>query len=96
MGKPAARDTDVCTGHGPFPPRVNVTSSGDVFVNGMGSLRETDGYEPHCVGPSCHPGAIAAGSGTVFINGLPAARISDPIDCGSFIAQGSSDVLIGG
>lgn len=96
MGKPASFDTNVCTGHGPFPPRKNTSSSGDVIINGKGALRQSDGFEPHCVGPSCHTGVVAAGSGTVFINGLAAARIGDPIDCGSFIAQGSGDVLIGG
>lgn len=95
MGKPASFDTNVCTGHGPFPPRKNITSSDDVIINGNGALRQSDGYEPHCVGPSCHPGVVVGGSGTVLINGLPAARIGDAIDCGSFIAQGSEDVLIG-
>lgn len=96
MGKPASFDTHVCTGHGPFPPRKNITKSGDVIVNGKGALRQTDVFEPHCVGPSCHTGAVSGGSGSVNINGKPAARIGDAIDCGSFIAQGSGNVFIGG
>jgi uncharacterized Zn-binding protein involved in type VI secretion len=95
MGRPAARDTDICTGHGPFPPRANSSSSGNVFVNGKGSIRKDDSYAAHCVGSACHTGAASTGSGTVFINGRDAMRQGDPIDCGSFIAQGSNNVFIG-
>lgn len=95
MGRPAARDTDICTGHGPFPPRKNSSSSGNVFINGKGAIRKGDGYDPHCVGSSCHVGAAGTGSGTVFVNGRDAMRQGDPIDCGSYIAQGSGNVFIG-
>lgn len=95
MGRPAARDTDACTGHGAFPPRKPTSSSGDVIINGLGALRKNDTYDIHCAGPSCHPSACGSGSGTVFINGRDAMRIGDPINCGSYIAQGSGNVIIG-
>jgi uncharacterized Zn-binding protein involved in type VI secretion len=38
---------------------------------------------------------VKKGSSTVTINDLPAARIGDPIDCGSDIQTGSADVYIG-
>jgi len=95
MGRPAARDTDLCTGHGPFPPRTPSSSSGNVIINGLGALRKNDTYNPHCVGTSCHASVCQSGSGTVFINGRDAMRIGDPIACGSFIAQGSGNVFIG-
>jgi len=95
MARPAARDGDLDTGHGPWPPRANTSKSSNVFVNGKGSLRKGDSYDVHCVGSSCHAGAAKKGSGTVFINGRDAMRIADPITCGSFIAQGSNNVFIG-
>lgn len=96
MGRPASRKIDYCTGHGSYPPRLPSSASTNVFVNGSGSLRQTDGYLAHCnPSPSCHTGTVSEGSGTVFINGLAAARIGDAIDCGSAIAQGSSNVFIG-
>ena len=35
------------------------------------------------------------GSSTVTINDRPAARIGDPVDCGSELKTGSADVFIG-
>ncbi|MFR8056962.1 MAG: PAAR domain-containing protein [Dialister invisus] len=32
----------------------------------------------------------------VFINGKPAGRIGDPVSCGGAVAEGSSNVFIGG
>lgn len=95
MGRPAGRDTDLCTGHGPFPPRPPTSSSPNVIINGLGALRKDDTYDKHCVGPSCHPSTCKSGSGTVFINARDAMRMGDPIACGSFVAQGSSNVFIG-
>ena len=95
MGRPAARDTDLCTGHGPFPARTPSSSSGNVIINGLGALRKNDTYNPHCVGTSCHASVCQSGSSTVFINGRDAMRTGDPIACGSFVAQGSGNVFIG-
>ena len=87
---------DACTGHGAFPPRPNVAASGDVIVNGIGAVRKGDAWDTHCVPKSCHGGAAASGSGTVKVNGKDLVRIGDPIDCGSSVAAGSSDVIAGG
>ena len=86
---------DECTGHGCYPPRVNDQASTNTFVNGRGIHREGDHWVTHCCGPSCHDSNLASGSSTVFINGKPAARIGDPIECGSVAAQGSSNVFFG-
>lgn len=94
MGRPAARITDKCTGHGSFPPRLPAQGSPNVFINNKQAVRKDDLWQPHCSG-SCHTGKSKKGSGTVFINGKDAMRIGDPIDCGSFIAQGSNNVFIG-
>lgn len=87
---------DLDSGHGCYPPRATVQSSNDVFANGIGVYRQSDGIDTHCCGSSCHSSNCAAGSSTVYVNGLQCARISDPIACGSAMAQGSSDVFAGG
>jgi uncharacterized Zn-binding protein involved in type VI secretion len=87
---------DVCTGHGPFPPRSSVGSSPDVYVNGIPVHRQGDGWADHCYKRSCHAGSLAKGSGTVYVNNKQISRIGDPVDCGSSIAKGSSDVFAGG
>ena len=93
----AARIGDSCTGHGCYPPRVNVEGSSDVFINGLAAHCQTHAYVPHgCSVCAPHGGTLATGSATVYINGLQAGRIGDPVDCGSSVAQGSSDVSIGG
>jgi len=92
-----ARLGDVCTGHGPWPPRPNNGASGDVFVNGIPVHRQGDGWAVHCnPEPQCHGSALAAGSSTVYVNGLQVGRIGDPVACGSSVASGSGDVFAGG
>nr|DAL27908.1 MAG TPA_asm: Baseplate wedge protein [Caudoviricetes sp.] len=39
---------------------------------------------------------IASGSASVFINGKAAGRVGDPVSCGGTVAEGSSNVFIGG
>ena len=89
------RKGDICTGHGCFPPRVNVEGSPDVIINNIPAHRQGDGWSTHCCGDSCHGSTTAQGSSTVYINNKQAARIGDPVACGSVIAQGSPDVFVG-
>lgn len=93
--KPASNLSHKCTGHGPYPPRLPAQASPDVFINGIAAIRNGDLWNAHCAG-SCHPGTNAAGSSTVFINNKNSQRMGDPVDCGSYIAQGSPNVFIGG
>lgn len=86
---------DACTGHGCFPPRANNAASEDVFVNGIGVHRQEDTWVTHCCGNSCHEGALSSGSSTVYVNGKQCGRVGDPVDCGSVVAQGSSNVFAG-
>ena len=88
----ATRITDVCTGHGPCPPRPSCSGSPDVFTNNLNQMRVTDCYEIHCL----HGGMLAEGSSTVFVNNLQAGRTGDPVDCGSCAMDHSPDVDIGG
>lgn len=93
---PAAhRLGDVCTGHSCYPPRPNIQASPNVFVNGIPWHRQTDAWAVHCCGPPCHASVLCAGSPTVFVNSLEAARIGDPVCCGSAAATGSPNVFAG-
>ena len=96
MSLPAARLYDMCTGHGPYPPRPNNKASTNVFTNGRGNHRMLDTWYNHCMPLACHGGVTAAGSKTVFVNSIPAARVQDPVNCGSRIMTGSTNVFIGG
>lgn len=86
--------TDLCTGHGCFPPRLNIQASPNVYVNNIRWHRETDLWDVHCCG-GCHVGRLARGSPTVFVNNLEGGRIDDPVDCGSLVMEGSPNVFIG-
>jgi len=89
--------SDLCTGHDCFPPRVNDTSSLNVFVEGRGIHRQTDHWATHsCPNQGSHDSVLAVGSTTVFINGLGCGRIGDMIECGSMVLTGSSTVFAGG
>ncbi len=90
---PAVRLSDICTGHGCYPPRPNVTASMDVFVNDRGQHRLADIWAGHCC-VVCHGGVAASGSPNVFVNGRNACRITDAVSCGSFMATGSPNVFI--
>ena len=89
----------LCTGHGLYPPRPNVQSSPDVLVEGLGAVRLGDLWLVHQKPggtPNPHTSVVAAGSATVLINGIAAARIGDPLVCGSVIAEGAPTVTAGG
>lgn len=90
---PAAhRNSDVCTGHGPCPPRPTVAGSDDVFMNGLNAQRVGDPYAEHCL----HDGNCAAGSPDVFTNQIPAVRVGDAVSCGGKANTGSPDIFING
>lgn len=96
MSLPAARQKDLCTGHGCYPPRPAADGSPTVFTNKRAQQRIGDNWLEHCCGDNCHDAKTTTGSGTVFIDGKPAARITDAISCGSVIMTGSHNVYIGG
>lgn len=96
MGQPAARRNDICTGHGCWPPRPNISASSNVFINSRGAHRLGDAWRKHCCPHlGCHSGVTATGSSSVFVNGRPAARVEDMVSCGSAIMTGSHNVFIG-
>lgn len=93
----ATRLGDTDTGHDACPPTSLASASGDVFINGRAAGRQGDAYVPHgCKTHPSHTAIISGGSGTVFINGKPAARVGDSVSCGGAVAEGSSNVWIGG
>jgi len=89
--QPAARLTDLDTGHPPCVPTPVITGSINVLINSLPAARQGDMLAPH------HPGIrlISEGSASVLINGQPAARVTDAVDCGGVLIMGSFDVLIG-
>jgi uncharacterized Zn-binding protein involved in type VI secretion len=93
----ATRLGDLDTGHDACPPTALVSASTNVFINGKGAGRVGDSYVAHgCVNHPSHSGVIASGSSSVFINGRAAGRIGDAVSCGGSVAEGSSNVFIGG
>lgn len=93
----SARLGDNCTGHDACPPRPIVEASPNVFINGKRAARLGDMLAAHgCPIHPSHTGYISTGSATVFINGKKAARIGDAVSCGGAIAEGSSNVFVGG
>lgn len=90
------RKMDMDSGHGCFPPRMNIGSSSDVMVDNKGVHRKTDKWLQHCCPKQgCHDAITSTASETVFANNLGIARINDKVSCGSTIKQGSSTVFIG-
>ena len=78
------------------PPRPASSYSSNVFVNGKAAVRRTDSYISHaCPSSPPHNATATGSSSTVLINSLGVHRIGDAISCGSFGANGSSNVLAG-
>lgn len=88
----AVRLGDICTGHGPYRPRPCDSASTNVFINNIGSHRVGDHWVVH----GDHDSVQATGAPTVFVNNRAKARVGDQIACGSFNAQGSPNVFVGG
>lgn len=83
-------------------PTVHSTNQGsaDVFVNGIGVVREDDTMIPHTYpGPCCnmHTPTLKKFSSKVFVNGKRMGRIGDSyiLDGEHVIISGSSNVFDG-
>ncbi len=93
----ATRLGDNDTGHDACAPTALATGSPNVFINGRAAGRVGDSYAAHdCINHPSHSGTIASGSASVFINGKAAGRVGDAVSCGGSVAEGSSNVFIGG
>lgn len=88
------RKTDVCSGHGCFPPRPSVSWSPDFFVNSLEVERNGDSLTVHCCGNSCHGGNWVGGK-SYYVNGKSIQTEFDPISCGSVGAVHSPDFFVG-
>ena len=70
--------------------------SSNVFVNGIGVVRESDAVQSHTFpGCSTHAPGLTSFSSTVKINSNGAGRKGDTYECGAKITSGSGDVIIG-
>lgn len=109
MPRAVTRFGDLSTGHTigmcSWPPTELISEKvPTVIVNNLVIGVVTDEYILH-VGIPCYiihgkgpDRAIAEGSATVFAGPmrLPVGRIGDPITCGDFVAEGSTNVFCGG
>lgn len=95
MSLPTARQHDLCTGHGCYPPRPASEGSPNVFLNDRPVHRLGDSWFEHCCAKSCHDAVTIEGSETVFANDKPVSRIKDAVSCGSNILTGSKDCWTG-
>lgn len=93
----AARQGDLGVPH--CSPYVIATGSTDVVINGRGAARVGDVSTPHLIpaGRRCgaHVAPIVKGSSSVLINGRPAAHVGSPLAACTFVATGSTDVIVG-
>ncbi len=93
----ATRVGDKNTGHDACPAVPLEVGSSNVFINNKPAGRLNDTYESHgCIVHSPHHDYISSGSTTVFINNLPAGRVGDSVEIAGNVAEGSSNVFIGG
>lgn len=106
MGNQVARKDSTDTVFSPdgsgmycMAPTTQSTDKGssDVFVNGIGAVRQGDTMKVHA-GPGCPPHAppLTSCSGTVFVNGKGVGRIGDAYGGNHTILSGSSNVFAGG
>ena len=88
----------VDTGHGCDATTVTDECSGDVFVNGIGVVRQGDKTASHQVpgGLGCvsHTVPLTTFSSTVFVNGKNIGRLGDQY-AGHTITSASGDVFAG-
>ena len=88
----------VATGHGCDATTVTDTCSPNVFVNGIGVVRQGDTTAPHLVpaGPLCviHVVPLTTFSSTVFVNGRNVGRLGDAY-AGHVITSASTNVFAG-
>ncbi|QYW03422.1 hypothetical protein pEaSNUABM34_00120 [Erwinia phage pEa_SNUABM_34] len=96
MGQKAIRlGADLSTGHNGFYPVVAVQASANVMINGKGSVRHGDAYQPHSAPKKPPHVGYAISSSTVRVNGKPAQRNGDPNTCNDTASNGSNNVRFG-
>lgn len=90
---PAARVTDLGTGHGCWPPNPIIEGASTVFINSKPAALLGSKLATHCCLFSCHDGFITGNcSPNVLVEGKPLARVTSEVSCGEFIMTGSSNV----
>jgi len=95
MARIIRKGIDLSQGHC-YSPRVCLTGSDNVFVEGLSVVRALlDDYgQTHSCGHSHHSmGPGVQGSPNVFVNGMPIHRNGDLIQCGDRGGNGSTTVF---
>jgi uncharacterized Zn-binding protein involved in type VI secretion len=91
----------IATNHGCDSTTVTDEGSSDVFINGIGAVREGDLCASHTIPvgspPVCVPHTVPLStfSSTVFVNGRGVGRLGDAYN-GHILSSGSPDVFAGG
>ena len=78
---------------------VTDEGSSNVFVNGIGVVREGDKVKSHTPSPpACpsHAPPLSTFSPNVYANGKKIGRLGDQFECGASISSGSPDVYANG
>ncbi|MDR2523400.1 MAG: hypothetical protein LBC93_06855 [Synergistaceae bacterium] len=83
----------MCTGHDCWPPRRSAEGTGLFDAEGTEVHLQTHAWAVHCcthpLAPhDCHDSVLAAGSTIFDVEGKQAGRVTDPVACGSFAAEG--------
>ena len=96
MGVKVIRETDLTCGHC-YNPTPAADFSSDVFVNGLGAVRENDPIVPHTWPsiPNTHGGNFQGLGRQVFVNGKELIGNGNPVSCGDTTCNGSDNVFVG-
>lgn len=85
----------MCTGHSCFPPRKAINGSITVTAGGLQVHCIGDAWMPHRCDKEVHDGVLSQGSPTVTVEGKAVGHVGSTISCGSVVATGLPDVIIG-
>lgn len=89
-----ARIQSLCSGEGCFPPRLSLTGSDFVFIEGRGIMSVGDQWAVHSCGNQAHAGVQTEGSTFLFLNGVPVSGMGHAISCGSVVSEGNDFVFM--
>lgn len=84
---------DKTKGHGCYPPTIFLEGSKTVFCDGVPIVLEGSPIQTHCCGPACHSGVAQPTDTTFFIEGKRVMQRGDPVSCGDFAEETSTDCL---
>lgn len=91
----AAVKGGIDSGHACFPPRPSTEGDDSFKLNGVPIHCQGHAWGVHACGNNAHDSALQAGSSSFRVNGKGAARIGDPVACGSIVADADPSFVVG-